>query len=59
MWLSRRRRLRQRVAEQAKRENSAMVGQLKKNVLTVTMKTEEQTGTLTASLEQVQREIDA
>lgn len=46
-------------AEQAKREISAVVEQHKKNVLSATIKAEEQIGTLTASLEQTQKEIGA
>lgn len=45
--------------EPIKRKNTDVLGQLKKDVLTVTMKAREQTGTLTASLKQSQREADA
>lgn len=41
------------------RKNSAVVEQLKKRVLSVTMKAGKQIGTLTASLEQVQKKDDA
>lgn len=45
-------------AEPARRENSAVVDKLKKDVLTVTRKAREQIGTLTVSLEQAPKEVD-
>lgn len=44
--------------EQGKRENSAVMEQLKKDVMTVTMKAGKQIGALTASLEQVLKKVD-
>lgn len=44
---------------QPKQEKSTVVEQRKKDVLTVIMKAREQIGTLTASLEQAQKTVDA
>lgn len=43
--------------EKARRESSAKVDQIRKDVLTVTMKVGQQIGTLTTSLEQVEKEV--
>lgn len=45
-------------AEKAKQKCSAVVQQIKKNILTVTMKAGKQTGTLEVTLEEAKKEVD-